>query len=218
MVCETLPHGSCVYTDENNKISFDGLLLALFSKIKRFDRILDVGTGCGIIPLKLYDEGLLGECVALEIDPTASYLADSAAKKNMFARMSVINCDAREYASDKKFDAVFCNPPYFNNGTPSENEARSAARHEISLTLRDAAVIARRSLKEGGKLFICYRAERLDNIFSCFEENELRIKRLRFVRSSPDASPWLVLVEARYRSGPGVNVMPDLIVKNEIKE
>ncbi len=218
MTSEKLPHGACVYTDENNKISFDGLLLAHFSKIKKFDRILDIGTGCGIIPMKLYDEGLLGECVALEIDPTASGLAESAAKANCFLRLSVINCDAREYSSDRKFDAVFCNPPYFNSGTLSENGLRSNARHEVTLTLRDAAVIARRSLKEGGKLFICYRAERIDNVFACFEENELRIKRLRFVRKAPDAEPWLMLVEARYRSGPGVSVLPDLIVNKEIKE
>lgn len=218
VVSEKLPHGACVYTDENNKISFDGLLLAHFSKIKKFDRILDIGTGCGIIPLKLYDEGLLGECVALEINPAASVLAERAARENSFVRLSVINCDAREFSSDKKFDAAFCNPPYFNSGTLSENVLRSSARHEVTLTLRDAAVIARRSLKEGGKLFVCYRAERLDNVFSCFEENELRIKRLRFVRKSPDSEPWLALIEARYRSGPGVSVLPDLIVNNEIKE
>ena len=54
-------------------------------------------------------------------------------------------------------------------------------------------------------------------VFSCFEENELKIKRIRFVRRSSDSEPWLVLVEARYRGGTGVTVMPDLIVNNEMK-
>ena len=217
MSYETLPNGTTVFTDENNKISFDALILSLFSKLKKFDRILDVGTGCGIIPLKLYDEGLLGETVALEISKDACALVNQAIEQNRLSRLSAICCDAREYMSDKKFDAVFCNPPYFSDGKQSENEARRTARHEISLTLRDAAVIARRSLKEGGRLYVCYRPERLDNIFSCFEENELKIKRIRFVRRSSDSEPWLVLVEARYRGGTGVTVMPDLIVNNEMK-
>ena len=118
MSYETLPNGTTVFTDENNKISFDALILSLFSKLKKFDRILDVGTGCGIIPLKLYDEGLLGETVALEISKDACALVNQAIEQNRLSRLSAICCDAREYMSDKKFDAVFCNPPYFEHRPP----------------------------------------------------------------------------------------------------
>ena len=191
--------GTVVLIDREHRFGQDALLLARFAGIWRNWRVLDLGTGTGILPLLLYDEGFCGNCVALEISPQAAALASRSAQLNELESMQVVCTDLRLFSSERKFDAVLCNPPYFPSGwgKKSASTEKCSARHEINCTLADAAEAARRNLKEGGRFCLCHRPERLAELFSILRQRRLEPKRLQLVRHSPQTAPWLVLVDAR---------------------
>ena len=206
--------GTAVLIDRDARFGLDALLLADFAQVWRRHRVLDLGTGCGILPLALADAGHEGRCVALEIDETAASLAARAMKENGFdGRISVLCRDFRAYTETAKFDAALCNPPYFADGTGKRSDRAYAlgARHETSCTLDDVADAAARNLKEGGRLAVCLRPERLAELFSILRAHALEPKRLQFVKHAQDRSPWLALVDARLRGGAGLRVLPDRI-------
>lgn len=206
--------GTVVCIDREVRFGQDALLLAAFAGIWRRHRVLDLGTGCGILPLALYDAGYEGECVALELNGGAAALAGRNARENGLAdRLSVKNTDLRVYTDARKFDAVLCNPPYFVKGTGKRSAQPYAqgARHEITCTLGDAAAAAARNLKEGGRFVLCLRPERLAALLATLREHSLEPKRLQFVKHDAAGTPWLALVDARLRGGEGLSVLPDRI-------
>jgi Predicted O-methyltransferase len=220
METETLKNGTKVYVGYNSRFGYDALILSNFAFKKHSSRILDLGTGCGIIPLAAADAGRTGECVGLDIDDVACAFARRGAAEYMEQnkngmKIEIVYDDLRNYSASKKFDVVVCNPPYFALGTGklSAKVKVRAARHEMSCTIADIAASAKRNLKQGGRFFISYRPNRLVDAISAFRAERLEPKRLRFVRQTPQGEPWLVLVEARFDAGIGLEVAPDLVVE-----
>lgn len=215
---ETLKNGTKVYISDNIRFGCDALILANFASVKKTGNILDLGTGCGIIPLALIDGGSRAGFVALEIDEVACALTRRSAAECGEAgkKIDVVLADLNSYAANSKFDAVICNPPYFaaGAGRPSADMQVRAARHEMKCTINDIAETAQRNLKQGGSLFISYRPNRLADAMYAFRANRLEPKRLRFVRNAADKDPWLVLIDARFDAGVGLEVLPDLIAED----
>ncbi|MDO4565903.1 MAG: methyltransferase [Oscillospiraceae bacterium] len=210
---EILSGGTKVFLSGEHRFSRDSLLLADFVNIKKNSSLLDIGAGCGIVSLALWDRGFSGETLALEIDPEACALAERAAAENGFSSYRAQKEDLRNFKPQYKFDCAVCNPPYFKAGagTLSKSEARRAARSESLCGIADIALCARRSLKEGGSLFLCYRPERLAYLICELEAGGFAAKRLRLVRHSREEEPWLALLEARPGGGEGLKIMQDLI-------
>ncbi|MEA4911072.1 MAG: methyltransferase [Oscillospiraceae bacterium] len=213
MKTERLPGGTGVYVEGGVGFSADALFLAHFSAL-RGGRALDIGTGCGILPLALFDGGFRGSFTGLEINETAAALARRGAEENALP-FEVLRCDARSFRTSAKYDAALCNPPYFESGRASADPYRAAARHALTLSLAQAAAAARRSLKEGGRFFVCFAPARLAYLFAALAENDFFIKRLRFVRERAGDDAWLALIDAVYRGGEGLAVLPDLVVRGE---
>ncbi len=206
--------GTVVLIDRAHRFGQDALLLAQFSGVRRDWSLLDLGTGTGILPLALYDSGYAGECTALELSAQAAALAECAARRNGLDRLRVLCADLRTYTGERRVDAVLCNPPYFplGSGYRSGSPERLAARHEQSCTLADIAAAATRNLKEGGRLCLCYRPERLAALCSALCAHRLEPKRLQLVKHEPGGAPWLALVDARLGCGVGLDILPDKIV------
>ena len=104
--------------------------------------------------------------------------------------------DLRTWTPDPEeaghYDLAACNPPYFTAGPASPDPARAAARHEGSCTLADVCDCAFRLLRDGGKLTLCHRPERLAEVLATLREHRLEPKRLAFVRSRPRRRPLAV--------------------------
>lgn len=101
-----------------------------------------------------------------------------------------------------QFDVCACNPPYFTAGPQSTDAGRAVARHETDCTLEDVCACGFRLLKDGGKLSLCHRPERLAEVLAVLRAHRLEPKRLAFVKNKPDAAPWLFLVEAQKTAAP----------------
>ena len=214
---ETLAHGTKVCINNTHRFGTDAFLLSHFAEVKYAQKALDIGTGCGIIPLRWKDMGHKGEAFGLEIDPQGAELMNKSIELNGYEKLTAICADVREFKTEKAdFDVITCNPPYFTAGKPKDDEKKASFRHQLTLTDDDVAAAAYRLLRDNGKLCICQRPDQLAQVIYAMKNNRIEPKVIRFVRQRRNSPhPWLVLVDGRKNGGKSLTVMPDLIMEAE---
>lgn len=219
---EILDHGTRVFTAPGAGFGTDALLLSRFARPRPKDAALDLCSGCGILALAWHDGGHRGPCTAVELDPDASALCAAAAAHNPESGHITALCgDLRAFCmagpERGRYDFAACNPPYFTGGIPSPDPRRAAARHDGSCTVEDVAACAARALRDGGKLVLCHRPERMAAVFCALCAAGLEPKRAAMVRQTPGARPWLFLVEARKGRRPGLVWEPDVLTGEGVR-
>ncbi|MBM4296519.1 MAG: tRNA1(Val) (adenine(37)-N6)-methyltransferase [Deltaproteobacteria bacterium] len=206
------------------RFSLDALLLAHFASFKHRDRVIDLGTGCGVIALILARSHPEISILGVEHQ---SALAGRAARNvtvNRFqSRVAIRRGDLRDAATigpAESFDGAVCNPPYRRPtaGRISANDERKIARHEIHGGLDDFVNAAAYLLRVKGRLAVVYWAERAVDLLSTLRRAGLEPKRLRMVHSFKDSEASLILVEAVKQGRSGVKILPPLIVYREGKQ
>lgn len=230
---DTLKNGYKIIQDtERFMFGIDAVLLADFVRfegcgksggIKRNDKIIDLCTGNGIIPLIL--SGFYpGNCfTGLEIQKESAELAARSVElNNLQDKIRIINGDltkiddfAGKYGLAKhSFDVVTCNPPYsvVESGKQNPKEPKAIARHELLCTLEDVVAAADFLLKPHGKFFMIHRPYRLAEIFGALYHHQLEPKRMRLVSPFAGEEPNLVLIEARKNAHPSLKIEPELAV------
>jgi tRNA1Val (adenine37-N6)-methyltransferase len=203
------------------RFSVDAVLLAHFIAPKKGERVLDLGTGCGILPLILsYRHPGVGG-VAVEIQPRLAALArENFAANGLAAAWRVAEHDFRELAEllpAGGFDWVISNPPYRPAGSGRRNPLAesAAARHELTADLEALAAAMRSALKNGGRAALVYPASRTAALITVLKMHGLEPKRLQIVYSLPGDSGQLVLIEARKGGGEHIAVLPPFFICRE---
>ena len=165
------------------KFSLDSVLLANFVNVNKKTKIIDFCTGNAPIPLFLSHK-TNQKIVAVELQKEIYDLANKSVKLNhLEEKVKVLNEDVKNisniYETDT-FDLITCNPPYFKineNSSVNENKIKSVARHEIYLNLDDIFKIAKKVLKNDGKIAMVHRTERLIDIISSMKKNNIEPKK-----------------------------------------
>ena len=191
--------------------------------IRRKDKVLDLCTGNGIIPLLL--SGFYpGNCfTGLEIQKESAELAARSVElNNLQDKIRIINGDLKKledftavYGLAKhSFEVVTCNPPYsvVESGKQNPKEPKAIARHELLCTLEDVIAAADFLLKPHGKLFMIHRPYRLAEIFGALYAHQLEPKRMRLVSPFAGEEPNMVLIEARKNAKPSLKIEAELAV------
>ncbi len=225
---DLLPNGYKIFQDPAAFcFGADARLLCAFSKIKKGQSVIDLGTGNGIIPLLLHKKSLAlrsshaaGPCrfIGLEIQETAVRLAKkSVAQNGLEGGIEIVQGDIRCVGGlfpPQSFDVVVCNPPYMKvqGSTQNESEAKRIARHEILCGVEDVAAAASYLLKPNGTFFMVHRPRRLQEIFDAFEKHKLVARRARLVYPAADKAPEMVLLEARKNRAKELKFEPPLIM------
>ena len=180
----------------------DAVLLSGYASIRRQDKVLDLCTGNGIIPILLAAKTGADRIVGIEIQRDIADLAKRSVEANDLSDRVNILCadikDAEEYYQAGAFDAVTCNPPYMidNHGIKNPDSPKAIARHEILCTFDDVARVASRMLKPGGRMFLIHRPFRLTEIFETLTKYSLEPKRMKLVYPYVNREPNMVLIEA----------------------
>lgn len=180
----------------------DAVLLSGYSSIRRQDKVLDLCTGNGIIPILLAAKTGAERIVGIEIQRDIADLAKRSVEANDLSDRVNILCadikDAEEYYQAGAFDVVTCNPPYMidNHGIKNPDSPKAIARHEILCTFDDVARVASRMLKPGGRMFLIHRPFRLTEIFETLTKYSLEPKRMKLVYPYVNREPNMVLIEA----------------------
>lgn len=199
----------------------DAVLLTGFAKVKPGSRVLDLGTGTGIIPILLEAKTQAEHLTGLEIQEGSADMARrSVAYNHLEDKISIVTGDIKEAGSllgAASFDVITCNPPYMIGGHGLQNPSvpKMIARHEILCTFEDVAREAAYLLKQGGTFYLVHRPFRLAEIITTLAAHKLEPKRIRFVHPYVDKEPNMVLIEARKGGNPRVTVEKPLIVYKE---
>ena len=177
------------------------LLFKLFqaSLNKKNIKLLDIGTGNGILPILLSDNEFLSELVGIDIQKENIDRANKALQLNKIKKNILFECiDIREYRKSNHFDIIISNPPYMDdNGKKiNENEHKAISRHEIKLSLNELISNAKRLLKPIGLLYFIHRTHRLVEIIKALDKNNFSIKKIIFIYSAQNNKSTMMFVEA----------------------
>ena len=200
----------------------DSVLLSDFAKnIKKDTKVLDLGTGTGIIPILLCGKTELKKIIGVEIQEEVAEMAKrSIILNNLEERFEIINKNILELNTiyeNQTFDVIVTNPPYKkkNTGIINENEKKIISRHEITAELEDFIRVSKDLLKDKGELYMVHRPERLVDIISLMRKYKIEPKILRFVCPNEEKKPNLILIKGVKNAKPFLKIEKNLIVYNK---
>ena len=196
----------------------DAVLLSGFAAAKKSDKVLDLGTGTGIIPILMSAKTQAAHFSALEIQPESAEMARRSVLLNdLQDKIDIVEGDIKKAAEIFKpsyFDVITTNPPYMNfeGGLKNSFDPKTIARHEVLCSLDDIALAAQKLLKFGGHFYMVHRPHRLTDIMCTLREHKLEPKKIRFVQPYANREPNMVLIEGVRSGKPMVKVMPTLVI------
>ncbi len=199
----------------------DAVLLSGFAHVKRGEKVLDMGTGTGIIPLLLSAKTQGEHFTALEIQKEiAEMAARSVAMNHLEDKIEIVNGDIKEASrifGGASFDVVTTNPPYMNDahGLKNPTEVKAISRHEVLCTLEDVVREGAKVLKSGGRMYMVHRPHRLIEIITAMKQYKMEPKRMCMVHPFKDKEANMVLIEAVKGGGSWLKMEAPIIVYKE---
>lgn len=199
----------------------DAVLLSGFAAVRKGERVLDLGTGTGIIPILLTAKTEGEHFTGLEIQEESADMARRSVRYNCLEdKVDIVTGDIVEASrlfALASFDVVTSNPPYMNDahGLKNPGDAKAIARHEVKCTLDEVVREGTRVLRPGGRFFMVHRPRRLIEIIQTMKQYGLEPKRLKFVHPYADREANMVLIEAVRGGGALLKVEPPVIVFDE---
>ena len=197
--CEYLGQGVSVFCSDTHRFGTDAVLLHHFAlgleqnKARRAKRIMDMGCGCGIIPMLFARDAAGAEIYAVDIQ-------------------------VDKYPELKgSFDLITMNPPYkrAGSGLMSENEGLNIARFELKCNFDDICKTAAKMIKPGGRFCVCNRPNRLADMICAMRKYKIEPKRMMNVCNRASDAPMLVLVEGVMSGNADMTVCPQFVLEDE---
>lgn len=200
----------------------DSILLSDFAKeIKKESKVIDLGTGTGIIGILLCMKTELSKIIGVEIQKEVYDMAKRSIKlNNLENKFEIINeniKDLENIIETGTFDAVVTNPPYKKIGTglTNENEKKLISRHEITANLEDFIKVSYRMLKDKGTLYMVHRPDRMVDIIELLRKYKLEPKKIKFVYPNANKDANLILLKAVKNANPFLKIEKPLYVYNQ---
>lgn len=199
----------------------DAVLLTNYCDVKNNSKIVDLGTGTGIIPILLSGKRNYSKAYAIEIQGEVAEMAErSIALNGLEEKIKVLNIDLNEalnYLEPNFFDAVVSNPPYKlnNSGIINPSDKKAISRHEIKCKLEDVISTAAGLLKQQGRFYMVHRPDRLVDIFCLLRKYGMEPKQIRFIHPRVSAKPNMILIRASKNGNPQLKFDPPLYIYGE---
>lgn len=203
------------------RFSMDAVILARSVTTKRGEKVLDLGTGCGIIPVILALTSDCGPITGIEVQPELAELAGRNVLLNKYGdRIDILNMDLKKIRGRFEagsFDVVVTNPPFGTPGTGriSPYPQKAMARHEIMASLEHVLDAAEYALRLGGRMYLIYPAPRLARLIHDLKERNLEPKWLRMVHAYRNSEAQLAVIHALKGGGEELLVMNPLYMYEE---
>lgn len=209
-----------IQSDKEFCFAMDSVLIAHFPKFKQKFKVLDLGTGTGVIPLLIADE--VEKICAIEINHVMAETAQRNVElNNLTEKISVTEGDyrlIRDFFCAESFDLVISNPPYYpvNAGEANKLDGVASARHEFTATLEDVVTAARYALKFHGSFCMIHSAGRLAEIIGALSRHQLELKRLQPIYPKKNRDANLIMIEAIVGGNSGsLKILPPLVIHED---
>lgn len=196
----------------------DAVLLSGFASAPEGGRVLDLGTGTGIIPILMAAKTPATELIGLEIQEESADMAQrSVILNDLQSKIKIVQGDIKEAGQlfdAASFDVVTSNPPYMigGHGLKNPDGPKAIARHEVLCDLEDVIKAAARLLKSGGKFYMVHRPFRLAEIMVLMHDYRIEPKRMQLVYPYADKEPNMVLIEGARGGRSRLTVEKPLII------
>lgn len=200
------------------RFSIDAVLLSQFVQIRKHEKIIDLGTGCGILPLLLSQTAKTSSFVGVEIQKELAECAVKNVSLNRLQdRISILRCDFRRlknFFPQASFHVVLSNPPYRKERTGRMNPAqeKAIARHEISGTINDLLSVASYLLPHKGRVYLIFPSSRTVDLLVTLRTWKLEPKRVQFIHPRVGEKAKFVLVESVKSGGPEAHIHSPVIL------
>ena len=202
--------------------SLDSVLLPNFVTInKKVKKILDIGCGNAPIPLILSLKSA-ATITGVEIQKKVYDMAVESVKLNNIGdRITIINGDINilyKNLETDSFDVITCNPPFFKYRETSnlnKNDFKTYARHELTLNISQIFLIAKKLLKNDGRIAIVHRPERMIEIIEEMRKNNIEPKKLQFVYPKIGDQANILLIEGSKTGKPGLHILDSIYPHKE---
>ena len=199
------------------RFSIDSVLLAQFPILNGQEKVIDLGTGNGIIPLLMSARSPSIHITGIEMQAA---MVERARKSIALNRLSNIDIrqedirDTKQIFPPRTFDLVMSNPPFWRKGEGKVNTNReeSIARHEVEISLREVVEAAAYLLVPGGNFCLIHRASRLPEIFQLCIDQGITPDRVRTVHAFADREATQVLFAGKKNTKTSLSVLPPLIL------
>jgi len=200
------------------RFSLDAVVLAHHAIPHSREKVLDLGTGCGIIPLILAYRQPHLDIYGVEVQTELAELAAINVRENQLQDRITVFCTdmklLRPAMTAGPVDLVVCNPPFRRreSGRINPDLQRAVARHEIKAKLGDIIQTSYRMLRTAGRLVIIYTAGRLTDILCRMRSDGIEPKFIRMIHSRQDTEAALILIEGVKSGRPDLKIGPPLII------
>ena len=187
------------------KVGTDGVLLGAWATVPQpGSRVLDVGTGTGLIALMIVQRAGDVRVDALEIDSLSAAQANENFQNSPWKeRLNCVNSSFQDYASQSnlEYDQIICNPPFFSGSKKTESKSKNLARHDDSLSLGDLFKGSVSLMKETAILSLILPVEKEAQAMDLIKEHHLSCRRLTRVKPIPQKPAKRVLLELSFLPG-----------------
>ncbi len=220
---DTLLSGLKIIQDKRRFMyGIDAVLLSAYAApfIRKKDKVVDLGTGTGIIPLMLSSSNA-EKIIGVEVQSASAKMAkESVALNGLEGKIDIVEGDIKSVVDGKilgkhSVEVVVSNPPYMvaEDCEACSTDAKNIARHEVLCSLEDVVAAADFLLKPHGTFFMIHRPYRLADIFAAFSRHGLEPKRMQLVHPFSDKEPNMVLIEARKNAQSSLRIEAPLVVR-----
>lgn len=195
------------------KVGTDAMLLGSLCNWDSPTRLLDIGTGTGVLTLMCAQRFPFREIIGLEIDPEAA----NEAKQNIFdspfaSPIEIARERIQDYQPEQLFDAIISNPPFFENSSKNENKQSELARHTDTLSYSDLVSAINRLLSPEGKAWIILPNSAEDSIQRLTAQNGLSISHMIYLEGKPGKHVRTIFAIGKVQSE---TVLSKFTIRNE---
>lgn len=201
------------------RFSLDSLILADFVDLKADQKVLDAGTGTGVLPLLLLKKAPGLSFTGVEIQSALARLAQRTMVENGLSQVEILEADLRTLSPSYHhgYHVVVSNPPYFKKaaGIISRDETCRLARHELALSMGELLDKAYKLLRPKGVFYCVYPLGRMVDLWESLGQTGFSPRRLRFIHARPDRPARAFLFSGSKDAGQSFTVDPPLILYDE---
>jgi len=199
------------------RFSIDSIILSNFVVLKKRDRLLDIGSGCGIIPIYMSKKGYGNDMLGIEIQEELFEVSQKNILINDTPNVKFIHGDIKYMERELKrtpFHVVVANPPYTkrHTGRKSNQASRVMARYESQIELSTLVSIASSLLFKKGRFYTIYPSKRLGELIYTAKTYRLEPKRMRFIHPIKEKPANLFLAEFIKEGGIEIKVEKPLYI------